>query len=634
MAGTKGVDTVDIVIICLYFVVVALVGLWSMYKSKRSNARGYFLAGRTMTWWPVGASIFASNVGTGHFIGMAGTGAVSGLAVGIYEVQAIYYVLLLGWVFVPVYTSAGVFTMPEYLRKRYGGQRLRIVVSVYSLFLYILMKISVDIFSGAIFIQQAFDWNMYFSTVVLLLFTTTYTVTGGLGAVMYTDTLGSFVMVIGGFVLMGLALGEVGGYEELQVKYMQAIPNTTLADPTTACGYPRADAFNMMRDPVTSDQPWPGAVIGLFFMGTWYFCADQVIVQRALAAKNVTHAKAGSVLASYLKLGLTFMIVLPGMIARILFTDDVACVDPAECKRICDSEVGCSNIAYPKLVMELMPSGVRGLMVAVMMAALMSSLTSIFNSGSTIFTMDIWRRIRPKATNREIMAVGRLFVVFLLAVSLMWVPVVQSSQSGQLVDYINSMQSYFTPPIFACFAMGVAWERTTEQGAFWGLIIGIALGVLRMILDIIYPAPPCGSPDTRPAVVSKIHFLYFNCIVAVISLSVTIVISLLTQKLPDEYVVGMTWSTRGKRPLVPSGSSRKIVPVSEEEDEEESDDEVDKQVPRWKKAVFWLCGISEEVDESSENVASIKENPKWQKFVAVNALIVIGFAIGINVFVW
>ncbi|XP_022109012.1 sodium/glucose cotransporter 4-like isoform X2 [Acanthaster planci] len=604
MASASGVDAVDIAVICLYFVFVSLVGLWSMYKSRRSNAKGYFLAGRTMTWWPVGASIFASNVGTGHFIGLAGTGAASGLAVGIYEVQAIYYVLLLAWVFVPVYISAGVVTMPEYLRKRYGGQRLRIVVSVCTLFLYILMKISVDVFAGAIFIQQAFNWNMYFSCVILLLFTTAYTIAGGLRAVMYTDTLGSLVMVIGGFVLMLLALVNVGGYEELKVRYMQAIPNTTLANPNTTCGYPREDAFSMMRDPVTSDQPWPGAVIGLFFMGTWYFCADQLIVQRALAAKHVTHAKAGSVLASYFKLCMIFMIVMPGMIARILFT------------------------------------GVRGLMVAVMMAALMSSLTSIFNSGSTIFTMDIWRRIRPKAANKEIMIVGRVFVVFLLAISLMWVPIVQSAHSGQIFLYINSMQSYFTPPIFACFVMGMVWSRTTEKGAFWGFIVGMALGMLRMILDIIYRAPPCGVEDTRPAVVSKIHFLYFNVFVGVVSLTLTIVISLFTERLPDENVVGMTWSTRGQKPLVPRETEMKSVPTDEDAagtKEESDNEEADKQVasfPRWKKAIFWVCGISREVVESSENAASIEENPKWRWVANINALVVIGFGIAINIWVW
>ncbi|XP_072036897.1 sodium/myo-inositol cotransporter 2-like [Amphiura filiformis] len=635
-----GMHPADIAIIVLYFVFVIFVGLLSMYKSHRSNAQGYFLAGRSMLWFPVGASLFASNIGTGHFIGLAGTGATSGIAVGAYEIMSVFALVFLGWVFLPVYVSAGVYTMPEYLKKRYGGQRLRLFMSVLALFLYIFTKISVDIFAGAVFIQQAFDWNIYVSIVILLSITGIYTITGGLAAVIYTDTLQTTIMVIGGFALTGISYAKVGGYEELKIKYMQAIPSTHINDTETGCGVPRMDSFNIMRDPVDSDQPWPGTIMGIMVIGIWYWCTDQVIVQRALAAKNVTHAKGGAILAGYLKLLPMYLIIIPGMISRVLFPDEVACVDPEVCKEVCGTEVGCSNIAYSKLVLELMPIGVRGLMVAVMMAALMSSLTSIFNSGSTIFTMDIWRRIRRHATNTELMIVGRVFIVVLLAISILWIPIVQSSQSGQLFIYIQSLQSYFAPPIFICFVMGVAWRRVNEKGAFWGLVCGCAMGVTRMILDIIYPAPPCGEPETRPPIVYKVHYLYYNCMVAVVSCVVTTVISLLTEEPPAERVIGTTYSTRGY-----TSSSKEEIREDNRDDAEEMtpmnvkdvkeviddiSDTPEKSLPKWRQGIYWFCGYNpaerQSLPDSDEMIRSIAEKPRWRKFVLINMILVTGVA--------
>ncbi|XP_071800571.1 sodium/mannose cotransporter SLC5A10-like [Asterias amurensis] len=645
------IDVADYVIIGLYFFFVVLVGLWSMYRSNRTNAQGYFLAGKTMSWWPVGASLFASNIGTGHFIGLAGTGAAAGLAVGLFEIMAVWCLIALGWIFVPVYLSAGVYTMPEYLRKRYGGQRLRILLAVFSLFLYIFTKISVDIFAGAIFIQLAFNWNLYTSIIVLLVVTAIYTIAGGLAAVIYTDALQSFIMVVGGVVLMVISYIEVGGMEELQIKYFQAIPTeTTEGLLNLTCAYPRPDAFNIMRDPLNSDQPWPGAVIGITFIGVWYWCSDQVIVQRALAAKNMSHVKGATILAGFLKLLPMFMIVIPGMIARVLFKDEVACIGAESCLAACGSEVGCSNIAYPKLVLELLPTGLRGLMVAVMMSALMSSLTSIFNSGSTVFTMDIWRRIRPRAHNWELMIVGRLFIVVLLGISIVWIPVVQAAQGGQLFIYIQSLQSYFAPPVFTCFVMGIAWGRINEKGAFWGLVCGILLGVLRMVLDIIYPAPACGVlDDTRPAFVANIHFLYYNCIVGAVSMSVTVVVSLLTKELPPEHVLGMTYATRGKRNIYKKGT--KLA----DEDEEVTDDvslemkksknaedignkekTEDLQLPLWRRGVYWCCGYSSEAKDAEvpDLVASLDEKKTWRIVTLVLAVIVFGASIVINVIYW
>uniref|UniRef100_A0AAQ4RB12 Sodium/glucose cotransporter 2 n=1 Tax=Gasterosteus aculeatus aculeatus TaxID=481459 RepID=A0AAQ4RB12_GASAC len=463
----------DISVIVGYFVAVIGVGVWAMLRSNRGTVGGYFLAGRTMTWWPVGASLFASNIGSGHFVGLAGTGAASGIAVGGFEWNALFIVLLLGWLFVPVYLTAGVITMPQYLKKRFGGTRISLYLTVISLFLYIFTKISVDMFSGAVFIQQALGWNIYVAVITLLLITALYTITGGLAALMFTDTVQTFVIIAGAFVLTGFSFAKVGGYSALLAKYSAATPsNFSSTEPqryniSPSCYTPRQDAFNLLRDPTTGDLPWPGVLFGIAIVGGWYWCTDQVIVQRCLAARNLTHVKAGCIMCGYLKLLPMFLMVFPGMISRVLYPDEVGCVVPEVCKRVCGTEVGCSNIAYPKLVVSIMPNGLRGLMLAVMLAALMSSLASIFNSSSTLFTLDIWTRIRPQAAERELLIVGRVWVLIIVCVSICWIPVVQAAQSGQLFDYIQSVSSYLAPPIASVFFLAVFVKRVNEQGAFW-----------------------------------------------------------------------------------------------------------------------------------------------------------------------
>ncbi|XP_015418328.1 PREDICTED: sodium/glucose cotransporter 1 [Myotis davidii] len=409
-------NAADISVIVIYFVVVMAVGLWAMFSTNRGTVGGFFLAGRSMVWWPIGASLFASNIGSGHFVGLAGTGAAAGIATGGFEWNALIFVVVLGWIFVPIYIKAGVVTMPEYLRKRFGGKRIQIYLSVLSLLLYIFTKISADIFSGAIFINLALGLDLYLAIFLLLAITGIYTITGGLAAVIYTDTLQTAIMLVGSFILTGFAFNEVGGYEAFMEKYMKAIP-TNVSDGNITinkeCYTPRNDSFHIFRDPLKGDLPWPGLIFGLSILALWYWCTDQVIVQRCLSAKNMSHVKAGCVMCGYLKLLPMFLMVMPGMISRILYTDKIACVLPSECEKHCGTKVGCTNIAYPTMVVELMPNGLRGLMLSVMLASLMSSLTSIFNSASTLFTMDIYTKIRKTATEKELMLAGRMYRILL-----------------------------------------------------------------------------------------------------------------------------------------------------------------------------------------------------------------------------
>ncbi|XP_068191980.1 sodium/myo-inositol cotransporter 2 isoform X2 [Antennarius striatus] len=683
--GRATLVTLDIVVLVVYFSLILGVGFWSMWRTKRSTVDGYFLAGKSMTWWPVGASLFASNIGSGHFIGLAGSGAAVGIGPITYEWNGMMFVLLLGWIFLPIYISSGVTTMPEYLQRRFGGRRIQIFIAVLSLFIYIFTKISVDMYAGAVFIQLALQWNIYLSVVLLLSITAIYTVAGGLAAVIYTDAAQTTIMLAGSLVLMGFSFAKVGGWNALMEEYSNAIPSIRV--PNSTCGIPRDDAFNIFRDPVNSDLPWPGVIFGQSIPSMWYWCSDQVIVQRSLAAKTLTHAKGGSLLAAYLKILPLFVIVMPGMISRILYTDDVACADPDLCKEICGNPVGCTDTAYARLVMELLPAGLRGLMMAVMIAALMSSLTSIFNSASTIFTMDLWNNFRTRASEWELMIVGRVFVLLLVVISVMWLPVVQASQGGQLFIYIQTVSAYLQPPITVIFLMGFFWKRTNEKGAFWGLVIGLLVGCIRMVLDFIYPAPLCYETDDRPLVLKHVHYLYFAILLAFITLIPAVLGSLATEAPKPEQISRLTWFTRldpvepqnhvslveqstmaleemktqtsevGVRESEQEDGNRKVrrhskgelcpalcstlafISVADEHSLSPDSSSCVQTRSRLISALYWLCGMERRMEEEDApvvspapvNIQSLDEKPRLRHIVNANLIIflsIMSFLIG------
>nr|XP_023958113.1 sodium/glucose cotransporter 5 isoform X7 [Chrysemys picta bellii] len=577
-------NVADILVIVAYFALNVAVGIWSSCRVNRNTLSGYFLAGRSMAWWPIGASLFASSEGSGLFIGLAGTGAAGGIAVAGFEWNATYVLLALAWVFVPVYISSGT-----------------------------------DLYSGALFVQVCLGWNLYLSTVLMLVVTALYTIAGGLAAVIYTDALQTLIMIIGAVILAVTAFSKIGGYQNLAEAYLKAVPAKII--PNTTCHLPRADAMHLFRDPVSGDLPWTGMTFGLSVLATWYWCTDQVIVQRSLSAKNLSHAKAGSILASYLKMLPLGVIIMPGMISRVLYPDAVSCVDPDECVRVCGSEVGCSNIAYPKLVVELMPSGLRGLMIAVMMAALMSSLTSVFNSSSTLFTMDIWKKIRRNAKERELLLVGRTVTVVLVAISVVWIPILQSSNSGQLYIYIQSVTSCLAPPITAVFALAVFWRRANEQGAFWGLMLGLALGLARMGLEFAYPSPRCGVPDERPSLVKDVHYLHFAILLCALTAGAVVGVSLLSGPPAESQIKNLTWWTisRGRLPPEISRASASAGTHSPRRGKEDSQEGAPGTCP----GMDFFCSPQGAKPEGPPAKAprDITEAPFWARICCINAVI-------------
>ncbi|XP_077978816.1 sodium/glucose cotransporter 4-like [Glandiceps talaboti] len=664
--------TWDIVVVVAYFCFVFAVGIFSMCRSNRSNVGGYFLAGRSMNWWLVGLSLFASNIGSEHFIGLAGNGAAGGLATYLFEINAIFCLVMLGWVFLPVYIACGVSTMPEYLNKRFGRQRLRVCLTAYALLLYVFVKVSVDLFAGAIFIQQALRWNLYVSIIFILGVTALFTMAGGLTAVMYTDALQSFIMVAGAIVLSVLSFIEIGSYSNLKEKYMDAMPNITRYTNYT-CGTPRDDAFNMVRDPVDSDWPFPGLLFRSTVISLWNWCADQIIVQRVLAAKTIPHARGGSVLASYLKILPLFLMMFPGMISRALWPEEIACADPETCLAVCDNELSCSNIAYPKLILELMPEGLRGLMMAVMLSALMSSLTSIFNSASTVFTLDVWKRLRKDAKQRELMIVGRVFVLVLAAIGILWIPVMMSQGGGQLMEYIWAITSYLAAPITALFLCAVFFPRANEQGSFWGLVTGMVIGLTRMVLSFIFPSPACWEEDTRPSWLSFLHHSYFSMALFIFCVILIVIVSLMTDPLPEYKIVGTTFFTRDEiyqpedevsedgNAGVFENEMTKSHPDSFKTGKSYSmelheiktdikaevktvDDDVtdDRNQSPLKRAFGWICGLSgSEADnedsakiteEQIEKLRATNTKPVWKYFLNINVVLLFAVEIGIIVY--
>ncbi|KAM9281007.1 sodium/glucose cotransporter 1 isoform 2-T2 [Morus bassanus] len=598
----------DISVIVIYFLVVLAVGLWAMYSTNRGTVGGFFLAGRSMVWWPIGASLFASNIGSGHFVGIAGTAAATGIAIGGYEWNALVFVVVLGWLFVPIYIKAGVVTMPEYLKKRFGGKRIQVYLSVLSLILYIFTKISADIFSGAVFIQLAIGLNLYLAIIILLAITALYTITGGLAAVIYTDTLQTFIMVVGSFILMGFAFSEVGGYEDFMQKYMNAIPSNISYGNITIkeeCYTPRKDAFHLFRDAVTGDLPWPGLVFGLSILALWYWCTDQVIVQRCLSGKNMSHVKAGCIMCGYLKLLPMFIIVMPGMISRILYT------------------------------------GLRGLMLSVMLASLMSSLTSIFNSASTLFTMDIYTKIRKRPSEKELMLAGRAFMLVLIGISIAWVPVVQSAQSGQLFDYIQSVTSYLGPPIAAVFLLAVFCKRVNEQGAFWGLMVGLLTGLSRMIAEFAYGTGNCVTPSNCPFIICGIHYLYFAMILFGVSSIVILAVSFMTKPIPDVHLYRLCWSLRNSKEQRIDLDADEEQDQADEKDEESVNEESEEEPGCFKKAYNWFCGLDqqkgpklskEEEEALKKKLTDTSEVPLWRNVVNINGIILLAVAVFCHAF--
>ncbi len=509
---------IDWMVIVLYFLLVFGVAIWATRRERttRETSTGYFLAGRHAGWFIVGASLFASNIGAEHLVGLAGTGAASGVAVGHFEVLASLILLLLGWVFVPFYLRSGVFTMPEFLERRYskGARRYLAIVSIIG---YVLTKISVTIAAAGIVFETLMGVDFWTGALVVVVATGAYTVFGGLTAVLYTDLLQLFILIGGAVTVTVAGLAALGGWDVL----------VQTAGP---------DFLSMWRPATDPDFPWTGIIFGAPILGVWYWCTDQFIVQRVLSARNQDHARRGSLFGGYLKLLPLFIFVLPGVIAYAL----------ARQGRL---TLAAPDQALPTLVGALLPSGLRGLVVAGLLAALMSSLSGVFNSCATLITWDVYREARPRASERQLVLVGQASTAVLVGFGLLWIPLMKLI-SGTLYQYIQSVQAYISPPIAAVFLLGVFWRRVNAQGAMTALLLGFVLGMGRLVAELSK-----GALTGWGLAFAELNFLHFAVVLFLISTAALVLVSLATPPPPYEKVAGLTYALADAAPSPTEGHS-------------------------------------------------------------------------------
>jgi SSS family solute:Na+ symporter len=493
----------DWVVVVVYFLVVFGVAIWAWLRARVGRGtEDYFLAGRDAGWFLVGGSLFASNIGSEHLVGLAGTGAASGVAVAQFEILASLILLILGWLFVPFYLSSGVFTMPEFLERRYSGGA-RWYLAVVSIIGYVLTKISVTIAAGGIVFEALMGIDFWTGAMIVVVITGVYTIFGGLRAVLYTDLMQMFVLIGGAVAVTFVGLNAVGGWEGLR----------GTVEP----------GFLSMWKPVSDPNfPWTGIIFGAPILGVWYWCTDQFIVQRVLAAHNQDHARRGTIFAGFLKLLPLFIFVIPGVIAYAL----------AQQNRL---QLAAPDQALPTLVAALLPVGVRGLVVAGLLAALMSSLSAVFNSTSTLITLDVYKRFQPAASERHLVTIGQVSTALLVGFGLLWIPIMKLI-SGQLYQYLQSVQAYISPPIAAVFLIGVLWKRVNATGAMAALITGFVLGMGRLVVEVTRPLQR-GPLE----VYAQINFLHFAVFLFVVCTVVLAIVSLLTPAPPASKVDGLTF---------------------------------------------------------------------------------------------
>jgi SSS family solute:Na+ symporter len=492
-------ETLDWIVIGLYFALIAGISVWSM-RNKKDSASEYFLAGRNIGWFVIGGSILASNVGSEHVVGLAGTAASSGLVMGHYELHS-WIVLLLGWVFIPFYIRSQVFTMPEFLERRFGSSA-RWFLSIVSLLSYVLTKVSVTVYAGAVVIAAFMGFDFWTSALVLVVLTGIYTVAGGMRAVAYTEAVQAVVLLLGSLLLTVIGLNELGGWNSM----IAATPKEKL------------NMFLPLSDP---EFPWAGILFASPIVGIWYWCTDQYIVQRCLIAKSEKAARRGTIFAAWLKLLPFFIFMIPGLIATALVANGKL-------------ELNSADQAFPVLVSTLMPVGLRGLLAGGLLAALMSSLASVFNSCSTLFTMDIYRKLKPAAPEKELVTVGRVATAAVVGLGILWIPVM-SGISGVLYKYLQSVQSYLAPPIAAVFLLGVFVKRINSQGAITTLIVGFLIGMVRILLEL--------KKDMLSGFLysfATLNFMYFCIALFVFCIVILVGVSLMTAKPDVSRLEGLT----------------------------------------------------------------------------------------------
>ena len=519
---------IDWLVIGMYFLALVCVVWWS--SRKQDTTEDYFLAGRNIGWFAVGASLFASNIGSEHIVGLAGQGTSSGMAMAHWELHA-WVMIMLGWVFVPFYYRSGVYTMPEFLERRFNPAA-RWILSIVSLVAYVVTKVSVTVYAGAMVFEALLPemsftvgsvyvgpfWIGAIATVVL---TGIYTVFGGLRAVLYTDTAQAVILLVGSFFITFFGLSKLGGWGEL----VQVCKTN-------------ADQFALWRPNSDPDFPWLGILIASPVIGIWYWCTDQYIVQRTLASKNLTNARRGAIWGGFLKVWPVMIFLVPGLIGYALHQKGVeGFAIPLD-----NDGVIKGDMVFPTMVSSLLPVGLRGLVVGGLLAALMSSLSSLFNSCASLFTVDVYKKLHPKASEKLLVHVGRMATGVIVVLGLLWIPIMPLIAKGGLYKYLQSVQGYLAPPITAVFLLGLFCKRINGKGAVAGLAVGFVAGMAKLTIQGMAGAGKFAEGSVLQAI-GDYNFLFASGWLLVISIVVVVMVSLLTEPPRAEQIKNLTYST-------------------------------------------------------------------------------------------
>ena len=547
VTGKSVLTGLDWLMVALYFGILLCVAWWVIRKNK-NEAADYFLAGRNLSWWIIGASIFASNIGSEHIVGLAGSGAKDGVALAHYEFHA-WCLLVLAWVFVPFYARSLVFTMPEFLERRFSPSS-RYVLSVVSIVTFVVTKIAVGIFAGGVVFATLLPElrfagldSFWVGSILVIALTGLYTALGGMRAVAYNDAVQVFILILGSAMLTIYGLMKLGGWQELKVLcgsdmfYLWKPLVPAGVEGTWAPIWEKNAGGETVRQAWYFNQnfPWLGMAICAPVIGLWYWCTDQYIVQRALGAPNEQVARRGSIFAAFLKLFPVYLFIIPGLICFALAKSGKVPGLEQVYDPVTGKATAASQAAFPLMVEYLLPPGLRGLVVAGLLSALMGSLAGVFNACSTLFTVDLYQKWRPKASQSELVRMGRLATVILVLIAFAWIPVLQGATG--LYNYLQSVQGYLAPPIFVVFFFGVFWKRLNAQGCFWAMVVGFAVGMFRMLVDtpvtLGLEAYKNGYPQGSFLwIVNNINFQYFSILITLISALVMVVVSYMTAE-PD-----------------------------------------------------------------------------------------------------
>jgi SSS family solute:Na+ symporter len=543
-------QTVDWIVIAGYFAIV--LGLaWWIFKKSENTSTGYFLAGRNLGWFIVGASIFASNIGSEHLVGLAGSGATDGVAMAHYELHA-WCLLVLGWVMVPFYMRSKVFTMPEFLERRFSP-RARTVLSGISLVAYVLTKIAVGVYAGGVvFAVLLPDINLFgmdsfwVGSVLVIVVTGFYTVIGGMSAVAYTEALQTIILIIGSALVTFFGLQYLGGWSELRSIVGSEMFN--LWKPLVPAGvegtWAPVKEVGKMAWYFNDNYPWLGMLFCAPIIGLWYWCTDQYIVQRALGAPNETQARRGTIAAAFLKLLPVFIFIIPGIICYALAVSGKV---PVLQQQLIGADGHIireqAQQAFPLMVAHVLPVGIRGMVVAGLLAALMSSLAGAFNASSTLFTIDFYSRLKPNVSQEKLVWVGRVATTVMVLIGLMWIPVIRGGKG--LYDYLQGVQAYLAPPIFVVFFAGVFYKRLNAKGCLAALYTGFALGLFRLAIDT---PVKLGSgfhyeQGSFLWIMNNIFFQYYSLLIFIVSLAVMFIVSYMTEPPSYEKISGLTYGT-------------------------------------------------------------------------------------------